>query len=110
MIKAVFNLNHTGEVVGFLLSGHAGTAESGQDILCAAVSGAVQCVNVIIEDALGLTGYFSVHDGEDNEITCDISSLENKTEAKLVLFGFMRTMEEWEKDFPKNIKLKKISV
>lgn len=105
MIKAVFKVSDNG-VVGFDLSGHAGTAESGQDILCAAVSGATQCVNAVIEDAIGLENSFSVQENGDNRIACDISAFDGKAEAAAkVLQGFLLTMEMWEEQFPKNIKV-----
>ncbi len=108
MIKAVFKLSPSGEVLGFSLSGHSGAAESGQDILCAAVSGAVQCVITVIEEGMGITGCISVKEGKDNRIECDLSSLSDKTEALKALKGFMLVMEMWEKDFPENINLKKL--
>ena len=107
MIKAVFKLSGE-KVVGFDLSGHAGTAESGQDILCAAVSGATQCVNAVIEDAMCQNGTFSVDDGADNRIICDLSRKGEVPEvAYKVLEGFLLTMEMWEEEFPKNIKVKR---
>lgn len=107
MIKAVFKVSDE-KVVGFDLSGHAGTAESGQDILCAAVSGAAQCVNAVIEDAMMLENCFSVEEGENNRIICDLSVKSNVPEgAYKVLEGFLLTMEMWEEDFPKNIKVKR---
>ena len=107
MITAVFKVSDSG-VAGFTLSGHAGTAESGQDILCAAVSGAAQCVNAVIEDAIGLENSFSVQDGEDNRIECDLTRCISVPEgAYKVLEGFMLTMEMWEEDFPQNIKVER---
>ena len=38
MIKATIFRNNADELVGFEISGHAGFAERGQDIVCAAVS------------------------------------------------------------------------
>lgn len=109
MIKAVFNVNASG-VCGFSLSGHAGAGECGQDIICAAVSGAVQCVIAVLEEGLGINGCISVVDGEENIITCDILNVPQFEKAVPVLEGFKRTMEEWEKDFPKNISLKIITI
>ncbi len=109
MIKSVFTISGN-DVVGFSLSGHSGSAENGQDIICAAVSGAVQCVIAVLEEGLGIKGCFSVENGENNIITCDITNVPNKSEAVKVLIGFARAMEEWEKDYPQNINFKKISI
>ena len=112
MIKSVFKVSPENKVLGFSVSGHSGMAESGEDILCAAVSGAAQCVITIVEEEIGLTGCFSVQEGEDNFIKCDISALsgEKAETAKVVFAGFARLMEEWEKDFPQNIKVEKFSI
>ena len=49
MIKATFFVRNE-TPVGFLISGHSGTAESGKDIVCAAVTSAVMLtVNTITE-------------------------------------------------------------
>lgn len=110
MITAVFKLSGK-KFVGFSLKGHADMAESGKDVLCAAVSGAAQCVNAVIEDALGLEGSFSVKEGEDNLLECDISAFDKLPESACkVLEGFALTLEMWEKDFPQNIQVKKITI
>ena len=112
MIKASFKLSAQKEVLSFELSGHSGAAESGKDIVCAAVSGAVQTVIAVLDGQMGLTECFSVREGEQNVVFCDISALggEKKTIAETVLEGFKILMEEWEKDFPNNIKVNIITV
>jgi hypothetical protein len=107
MIKASFKLSAQNEVLSFELSGHSGAAESGKDIVCAAVSGAVQTVIAVLDGQMGFTECFSVRDDEENSVFCDISALkgEDRKIADTVLKGFKILMEEWEKDFPKNIKL-----
>ena len=48
MIKAIFYLNQDAKYIGFDIKGHAGYAESGKDIICAAVSTlAITIVNSI---------------------------------------------------------------
>jgi len=41
MISVSFHENSDSKIIGFTLSGHAGYAESGSDIICAAVSALV---------------------------------------------------------------------
>ena len=41
MIKVSIHWNNNGQMIGFRCSGHAGFAESGSDIVCAAVSALV---------------------------------------------------------------------
>ena len=52
MIKAVFYRKHD-LLRGFSVSGHSGYAESGSDIVCAAVSSAVQLTCNTITDFFG---------------------------------------------------------
>ena len=42
-----------GRITGFTVSGHSGYAEAGADIVCAAVSTAVQFASITIEEVLG---------------------------------------------------------
>ena len=41
-------------IVSFTVEGHSGLAESGEDILCAAVTSAVRLTECAINDVLGL--------------------------------------------------------
>ena len=41
-------------IVSFEICGHSGCAEEGEDIVCAAVSSAVNLVNATVNDVLGL--------------------------------------------------------
>jgi len=45
--------NHDGRINGFAVSGHSGYAEEGSDIVCAAVSSAVNFAECTINDVLG---------------------------------------------------------
>ena len=48
MIKAIVERNEAGEIAGFTLTGHAGYAPEGEDIVCAAVSMlAINAVNSV---------------------------------------------------------------
>ncbi len=48
MIQVIFQVDSNGQYKGFLLKGHAGYAEHGQDIVCAAVSAlSINTVNSI---------------------------------------------------------------
>ena len=42
MIKVEVNLNKAGMIIGYKVSGHAGYAEEGQDIICSAISAVTQ--------------------------------------------------------------------
>lgn len=49
MIQATFFVNESGELTGFLVHGHAGYADVGQDIVCAGVSALVQAAVLGLE-------------------------------------------------------------
>jgi hypothetical protein len=51
-----------GAVVAVIAEGHTGYAPSGQDIVCAGVSALMQCLQVGLEDVMGLRSV---------EVTCD---------------------------------------
>ena len=106
MIKAVFK-EEKGKTVSFSVSGHSGFETEGKDIVCAAVSGAVQTVIAVIDGKMGLAGCFSVNFSGVSDVSCDISELSGieRETAETVLGGFKLLMEEWEKDFPKNINV-----
>ena len=47
-------------IVSFEVRGHSGYAEEGEDIVCAAVSSAVNLVNATVNDVLGLAAAVKV--------------------------------------------------
>ena len=47
MIRAEFFADAQGTLLGFSVTGHAGLAESGEDILCAAVSSAAYMTGLL---------------------------------------------------------------
>ena len=106
MITAVFKMAE-GKTVSFSVSGHSGFDTEGKDIVCAAVSGAVQAVIAVIDGKMGLTGCFSIKNNGKNDVSCDISRLSGSERemAETVLDGFKMLMEEWENDFPKNVNV-----
>ena len=59
-----------GEIVGFRVKGHAGFAESGQDIVCASVTSAVQMAANGLTECAGLPADLSVHEG-DISLRCE---------------------------------------
>lgn len=68
-------------IVGFTVRGHSGYAEAGEDIVCAAVSSAVNLVNATVNEVLGLAASVKVREeyvslrlpgglSETDEATC----------------------------------------
>lgn len=63
MIKARF-INSDNTVLGFEISGHAGYADKGNDIVCASVSSAVQMAANTIIEVIGAGAYVSRKSGK----------------------------------------------
>lgn len=63
MIRIRFTQDRVGTLTGFCVRGHASFAESGQDIVCAAVSSAVYMAANTVTEVLGLSPELSERDG-----------------------------------------------
>lgn len=79
---------------GFCVSGHAGFAPAGQDIVCAAVSAAVRLTESILA-SLG-TAYAAHVDHKRNLVLIE-------TEQQDVLAGFFREMRALSEEYPEYI-------
>lgn len=98
MIRADFKKKN-GNLTGFGIKGHSGYAQSGSDIVCAAVSSAVQLV-VNILDSLELSPNVNV---EENCIKCSVSS--DNRESAAILETFREHLESVGEEFPGTIKI-----
>lgn len=98
MVQAVF-YRKNGKFVGFRISGHTGYSERGSDIVCAAVSSAVQLsVNLLYEFKTAP----KVCTGGDS-VECRVGG-ENDTAAR-ILKQLMHHFELIIEDYPKTIKI-----
>ena len=88
--------------IGFDVSGHSGYAESGSDIVCAAVSSAVGLAETIINDSLKLSANVSI-DPETARVSLELSS--GNDEGSAVLSGFERHVRGIAEEYPKYIKV-----
>ena len=67
MIQIDIKRSTTGNMIGFLVSGHAGFAEYGSDIVCASVSALViNCINSI--ETFSATSFVATEDEQTGEI------------------------------------------
>lgn len=69
MINAVLKITENGLYSGFEVKGHAGKAPHGKDIVCAAVSTAVQMALIGIDEVAGVKNTYVI---KDAYIKCDI--------------------------------------
>ncbi len=98
MIHAEFYKSR-GLLTGFSFSGHSGYAESGRDIVCSAVSSAVQ-LTINMLDEFGFSPDVSVG---DNVIKCTLKkSFEDSSRMLNVLKTHFESILE---EFPKTIKI-----
>jgi len=91
-----------GNIVGLAVAGHSGYAESGADIVCAAISSSVTLVETIINDSFKAGADVSV-----NPETAEISlRLRQPNElCQSVLEAFERHMCALCEEYPKHIKI-----
>ena len=91
---------------GFSVSGHSGYAESGSDIVCAAVSAAVAMAEATINDVCGANAKVRVKDGEDNRVTLTLpASCDEEDTVQAVLAGMLVTLCSLRDDYPDNIEV-----
>lgn len=97
MIKVIYNKDYK----NIKITGHAGYAESGKDIVCASASS-------IILSSINLAIEFN----KDVKYTDDLNKIEitnNTNDANVgkVFSNMILSLEELEKQYPKNIKISK---
>ena len=86
--------------IGFECSGHAGYAEAGQDIVCAAVSSAAYLAANTITDFLKVR---SKAEADDGYMLLEL--LEESEEATKLLDGLEAHIRTLAKDYPRSIKV-----
>ncbi len=99
MIRVKFTVGNR-QLNGFEISGHAGFAESGKDIICAAVSSAAYMAANTITDVIGANAEV----GEGNgAMTVALKGPNERAET--VLKGLELHLTELSKQYPDNIKI-----
>lgn len=86
--------------VGFECSGHAGFAQAGQDIVCAAVSSAAYLAANTITDSFGVEAKAQADEGY-----MLLQLLEESEEAQKVLGGLEAHIRSLAQDYPRSIKV-----
>ena len=92
-------------ITGFTVSGHSGYAESGQDIVCAAISAVVTMAEATINDVCGAKAKVRVKE-EDARITLTLpASCDEEDTVQSVLAGMMLTLCSMRDDYPDYIEV-----
>ena len=100
--------DHDGRISGFTVSGHSGYAEAGADVVCAAVSTAVQFASITIEEVLGNRCKTKVNE-EEARITLTLpASCEEEEAVQAVLTGMMLTLCELRDQYPDYIEVMEV--
>ena len=100
MITAVFFVsNH--EPCGFSLSGHAGLAKHGQDILCAAVSSAAYLTANTVTDVYRVPAKVEQNEREGS-MTVQIAP-QQAAPCRELLLGFFAHIEQLQQQYPRHI-------
>ena len=99
MIRVKFLIGNK-QLTGFEIKGHAMFAESGSDVVCAAVSSAAFMAANTITEIIGAKADASADDGI-MRVTLEQSDEQTET----VLRGLELHLTELSKQFPENIKI-----
>ena len=95
-------------ITGFAVSGHSGYAESGQDIICAAISAVVSMAEATINDVCGAKAKVRVKD-EDARITLTLpASCDEEETVQAVLAGMLVTLCNLRDDYPDYIEVMEV--
>ena len=95
MTKATFYFDEN-VPYGFLISGHSGFAESGEDIVCASVSSVAYMVANTITEILKVNAEIKVNDGMMRLMV----NKEQRNITKDILLGLKLHLESLEEQYP----------
>ena len=99
MIRVKFSVGNK-QIKGFEISGHAMFAESGRDVVCAAVSSAAYMAANTITDVVGADAVAQVE-----EASMCVKLNKPDEQAEIVLKGLELHLTELSKQYPQNIKI-----
>ena len=98
-------LTEEDRITGFSVSGHSGYAESGSDIVCAAISAIVSMAEATINEVCGAKAKVRVKD-EDARVTLTLpTSCDEEDAVQAVLAGMLLTLCSLRDDYPDYIEV-----
>ena len=92
-------------ITGFAISGHSGYAESGADIVCAAVSAVVTMAEATINDVCGAKAKVRVREENASVRLTLPASCDEEEAVQAVLAGMMLTLLSLRDDYPDYIEV-----
>ena len=97
----------SGDIVGFSIEGHADYAESGSDIVCAAVSSAAFLIANTVTEVMHLSAQILVED--DGSMYLRVSK-GDAVQCRNLFAGFKLHMQGLEEQSPENIQVNYLGV
>ena len=97
-------------IVSFTVKGHSGLAESGEDILCAAVTSAVRLTECAVNDVLGLEAAVKVSE-KDASISLKLPrNLEGEADqvCQTLLAAMMVYFVQLQEEYPEHINVMEV--
>lgn len=101
MIKAEFFTTAFGELLGFSMKGHSGSAQAGYDIVCAAVSSAAYMTVNTVTDILNIDARVAVDEGF---LRIRVQEKDARS-CRSIFAGFKLHMLGLEEQYPNNIEV-----
>lgn len=109
MTKASF-VTEGSRIQAFTIEGHSGWADSGEDILCAAITSAVRLTECAVNDVLGLEAAVKVKQ-KDASISLKLPSAlgqTNESTCQTLLAALMVHCVQLAEEYPENISVMEV--
>ena len=100
-------LTEDARIIGFDVQGHSGWGESGEDIVCAAITSAVRLVEATVNDVMGLCAAVKVREADASISIRLPGGLANTAESTCqnLLTGLMVYLAQLHDEYPDNIEV-----
>ena len=100
-------LTEDARIIGFDVQGHSGWGESGEDIVCAAITSAVRLVEATVNDVMGLCAAVTVREADASISLRLPGGLANTAESTCqnLLTGLMVYLAQLHDEYPDNIEV-----
>ena len=100
-------LTEDARIIGFDVQGHSGWGESGEDIVCAAITSAVRLVEATVNDVMGLCAAVKVREADASISLRLPGGLANTAESTCqnLLTGLMVYLAQHHDEYPDNIEV-----
>ena len=97
-------LTEDARIIGFDVQGHSGWGESGEDIVCAAITSAVRLVEATVNDVMGLCAAVKVREADASISLRLPGGLANTAESTCqnLLTGLMVYLAQLHDEYPDN--------